>query len=358
MRSAVDWATLILGAGPAFEVKTTEPQSEIPTTAIIDSLRGLGLIDALADVCLRPLTGGVSSDILLVETGGRRFCVKRALPRLKVAALWEAPVGRNSAEALWLGTVATWLPDCVPAVLGQDEAAGVLAMAYLEPERFPVWKAELLAGRTDAAFAGVVGDRLGIIHSKSTKRSDLAAAFANDTTFEAIRLEPYLRATGARHADLAARLNGLADRTAATRLAMVHGDVSPKNILHGPEEPVFLDAECAWWGDPAFDLAFCLNHFLLKAIHRPADREGYLACFASMAGAYRRHVDWEDPAALDARTASLLPALLLARVDGKSPVEYLVDEAKQQAVRMAARHLLQHPVDAPMAILPLWEQLT
>jgi Ser/Thr protein kinase RdoA (MazF antagonist) len=113
----------------------------------------------------------------------------------------------------------------------------------------------------------------------------------------------------------------------------VHGDVSPKNILVGPRGPVFLDAECAWYGDPAFDLAFCLNHLLLKCIWVPKAAEGFLACFRALSGAY---LEKFSPGNLEERAARLLPALHLARVDGKSPVEYLDEEGKA-LVRAKAR---------------------
>ncbi len=221
---------------------------------------------------VRPLPGGVSSDIGLVEAGGRRFCVKRALPRLKVAALWEAPVGRNAAEAAYMRAVARWLPRAVPRVLAEDPDAGLFAMDYLPPERFPLWKAELLEGRVDQDFAAAVGRDLALIHAKSAADPDVRTAFDHDQTFEAIRIEPYLRATGRAHPKLAARLGSLAELTLSTKRALVHGDVSPKNILVGPDGPVFLDAECAWFGDPAFDIAFCLNHLLLKAPARASAR--------------------------------------------------------------------------------------
>jgi Ser/Thr protein kinase RdoA (MazF antagonist) len=94
--------------------------------------------------------------------------------------------------------------------------------------------------------------------------------FATDAIFHAIRLEPYLLATARAHPDRAAALEKLAKTTARTKLTLVHGDVSPKNILIGPQGPVFIDAECAWFGDPAFDLAFCLNHLLLKCLWVPS----------------------------------------------------------------------------------------
>ena len=125
------------------------------------------------------------------------------------------------------------------------------------------------------------------------------------------------------------------------KLTLVHGDISPKNILEGPQGPVFLDAECAWYGDPAFDLAFCLNHLLLKTIVQPERLSALQKSFVMLQQAYLEQVDWEAPAELEARTAALLPGLLLARVDGKSPVEYLQTEAHRELVRSVAFPLLR-----------------
>ena len=214
----------------------------------------------------------------------------------------------------------------------------------LPPERYPVWKAELAAGRASTADAAAVGATLGRIHAATADRPDLAARFATDALFHAIRLDPYLHATAAAHPDLASRLLDLSAVTAATRRVLVHGDFSPKNILLGPDGPVILDAECAWYGDPAFDLAFVLNHLLLKGVWRPQWRRDYAAMYRALAAAYRAEVRWESWRDLDARAAALLPGLLLARIDGKSPVEYVSDDATRSAVRAFARvHLAAPP---------------
>ena len=135
----------------------------------------------------------------------------------------------------------------------------------------------------------------------------------------------------------------LSRRTASTRLTLVHGDVSPKNILLGPNGPVFLDAECACIGDPAFDITFCLNHLLLKCLWTPSATKAFLDCFQAMSSSYLDVADWENRDNLEARAASLLPGLLLARVDGKSPVEYLSEESDRDKVRHCARKLLFDP---------------
>ena len=320
----------------------------------LGNLTRLGLVKAPEHIRLTPLTGGVSSDICLVEAEGKRFCVKRALPRLKVAAHWEAPVERNAAEAAWMRAVAGWLPRAVPRVLAEDKAVGPFAMDYLPPEDFPLWKAELMRGAVDSDFAAAVGRDLAVIHSSSAADPSVPTAFFNDGVFETIRIEPYLRATGRAHPTLAARLEALAAETLKTKRALVHGDVSPKNILKGPAGPVFLDAECAWFGDPAFDLAFGLNHLLLKGARTGVDKAPYLAAYFALANAYRAGVDWEPAEGLEARAAALLPALFLARVDGKSPVEYLTHESERDAIRACAMPLIASPPTRLAQIAEAW----
>lgn len=288
----------------------------------------------------RPLTGGVSSDIWQVDLPRGPVCVKRALPKLRVQADWQAPVERNGYEAQWMRVAAKAAPGAVPALLGQDEATGCLAMAYLPTEQHPLWKAQLRDGLADAAFATQVAERLATIHAATANDPAVAAAFPTDRIFFDIRLDPYLGATGRAHPDLATRFQNLIATTASTKRALVHGDVSPKNILAGPQGPIFLDAECAWYGDPAFDLAFCLNHLLLKSLWNPAVHGSFQACFTAFHQGYLAKVTWEAPAAIEARAAALLPGLLLARVDGKSPVEYVTQAADKDLVRRVARPLI------------------
>jgi len=331
-------------------------QADPPAFApILAFLRSSGLAGPAESPAAEPLTGGVSSDIWKVALATGTICVKRALPRLRVAQVWEAPVGRNRYERLWMDTAARLVPGIAPRVLAWDEA-GFFAMEYLEPAAHPLWKAELAAGRADPAFAVRVARALARIHSGTAKRAEIAAQFGTDESFHAIRLEPYLLATGRMHPGLAARLGELAAITANTKFALVHGDVSPKNILAGPSGPILLDAECAWYGDPAFDPAFCLNHLLLKCLWVPAARAGFLACFDAFTDKYLSGVDWEPRADIEARAAALLPGLLLARVDGKSPAEYLTTDQQKDTVRRAAIRLLQKPVHHLAAVRDAWEK--
>lgn len=290
-----------------------------------------------------PLTGGVSSDIWRLDVEGRSVCVKRALPKLRVAADWTVPTERNLYEWRWIETVAAIDPHLTPEPLATDELRGAFAMAFLPAQSYPLWKRQLLDGAVDAAFAGGVGAALARIHAATAQRADIAARFPTDDLFFALRLEPYLLATAEARPEVSAALRALVERTATTHLALVHGDVSPKNILAGPDGPVFLDAECAWYGDPAFDAAFCLNHLLLKMAPRPDKADALAASFDALASSYLAGVTWESRAEIEARTATLLPGLLLARIDGKSPVEYITDESAKARVRAVAIAMLQAP---------------
>lgn len=304
---------------------------------IADVLWHVGVTERV--VAATPLTGGVSSDIFRVDLETRTLCVKFAIDQLRVASEWLAPVGRSAAEHAWLAFVGAAFPGHVPPLIGVDDANHAIVMDFLPPADHPVWKAQLMAGEVDVAFAAAVGAQLAAIHSRSTTLPGLPARFDNGANFASLRIDPYLRFTASRHSDLAGRLTALADDLDAARIALVHGDISPKNILCGPDGPVFIDAECATFGDPAFDVAFCLNHLVIKSIVFPPVRDRLEASAEALWAAYRAGIDWEPAAVAQARVARVLPALMLARVDGKSPLEYLTP-ASGDTVRRAARAAL------------------
>jgi aminoglycoside phosphotransferase (APT) family kinase protein len=295
-------------------------------------------IDAGLGFDVVPLTGGVSSDIVRIRlSDGRDVAAKRALPQLKVAAEWKAPLERNHYEVAWLRRAGAIVPRVAPRVLAEDRQHGIALMEYLPPEDFLLWKAELLAGRADPHVPGAVANALGRIHAATLNDAEVAAEFPTDALFDALRLDPYLRFTASRHSDLAERILSVLDTTARTRIALVHGDVSPKNILVSKRDghTVLLDAECAWYGDPAFDAAFCLNHLVLKSVHLPAIRHELLFQAHAFAAEWIRHFPDDMQAGVLGRVGALLPCLMLARVDGKSPVEYLSEESRERVRELA-----------------------
>jgi aminoglycoside phosphotransferase (APT) family kinase protein len=328
--------------------------TELPPAEIVDALRRMGLPGVSPEMPAERLSGGVSSDIWRVDLPAGAVCIKRALPKLRVVADWQAPVERSRYEARWMLRATAATPGSAPRLLGLDEMTGTLAMEFLSPDRYTLWKTQLRDGDASPEFAAHVARRLVRIHAATAASPSIAADFPTDQIFYDIRLEPYLVATARAHHDLARQLHDLVAVTQGSKHALVHGDVSPKNILRGPDGPVFLDAECAWWGDPAFDLAFCLNHLLLKCLWTPSAVRAFLACFDVLANTYIAGITWESPTGLEARAARLLPGLFLARVDGKSPVEYITAEQDRDRVRRTARALLAHPVEALGEVRQAW----
>lgn len=306
---------------------------------LVESL-GLGSSDEVVSV--EPLSGGVSCDIAAVDLGSRKICAKFALPKLRVAADWYAPVVRNRTEYAWLEFAQQVVPGSAPKLLGHDTGLNGFAMEFIPNTDAYLWKAALLERAPTRNEAREVGDTLGRIHAASSRQGFDASRFRNLSDFSALRLEPYLEFTASRHPDLSQPIHSLVEDLKSKSTSLIHGDVSPKNILFRGEHCLILDAECATMGDACFDLAFCMNHLALKCFHMPDRSAALLDEVIDLSAAYAGHVDWEAEDGLEARVCRLLPALMLARIDGKSPVEYL-DEFTRKRVRISSIKLLRRP---------------
>ena len=341
-------------ARPKFNGKEMDEKSDFTET--IASLLTMGLITAEESPSLTSLAGGVSADIVVAKTKLGMVCVKRTLPALKVAQEWCAPQSRGNAEKDWIRLVATFLPGAVPEIIGEDSERFTFAMRYLDPITFKNWKTLLRDGEANEIVAAQIAGLLGKIHERTAHDSTVAAAFANDENFAALRLDPYLETAARAQPDVADILRGLIARTARTKEALVHGDFSPKNILIGPDGPVILDAECAWYGDPAFDVAFCLNHLFLKSAWKPGYAASYQRCAAAFWNTYKAALHRLDQMALEDRVVTLLPGLMLARIDGKSPVEYLVDPNIVARVRAFAKRKLIKPEKTVPDLIGAWNK--
>jgi tRNA A-37 threonylcarbamoyl transferase component Bud32 len=297
----------------------------------------------------------------LVTDGAERFVVKRALPKLNVRDDWFADPARNGVEhdclvylSERLGGDALALP--VPRILFHDAEAGLFGMEFLD-ERFANWKSELLRGVAREEDAARAAKLMGTIHARSWGDSEAQARFKTWANFFALRVEAYLLTTGSRHPKLRSLFDTEAERLERTALALVHGDFSPKNILISPERLVLLDCEAAWFGDPAFDAAFLLNHLFLKALHQPAWRENYLRLASICWSEYRAGLAERFDGNLSSRIGRLLLMLMLARVDGKSPVEYIVEERKKELLRGFVGRMLPASAFAMEEITDNWRRL-
>ena len=304
----------------------------------LNQIRALLAADHLVDpdtAILETLTGGVSCDVVKVIDAGNSFVVKRALPKLRVEAEWFADVKRNKYEHRYLSVVNELIPGSVPKVIHFNDEQQFFCMEFLEGD-WRNWKSDLLNGVCQIRAASEAGRILGLIHRLTSEDQELGAEFATDQGFFDLRLEPYLVTTGKKHEALRPIFEKEVKRITHTKHCLVHGDYSPKNILVNESGIKILDCEVAWFGDPSFDLAFLLNHLLLKSIYHapifsPLD-EMYSKAVESYFFALAREKEAADE--LNAQTARLLLMLLLARVDGKSPAEYLADNpVKQDFIR-------------------------
>jgi aminoglycoside phosphotransferase (APT) family kinase protein len=290
-------------------------------------LRHDGVVRSL-DPQLTPLSGGVSCDIFLVEDGDERFVVKRALEKLRVKADWFADIHRNRTEWEYIRYVSAFLPDAVPRLRQCSGTDNYFAMEYFNG-KFSNWKQLLLAGQAREEHARHAGDILAQIHRHSAGDAEAMRLFDTTPTFFQLRIEAYLLATAKKHPALRAQMEAEAGRLEAARECLVHGDFSPKNILVSDERMVVLDCETAWYGEPAFDLAFLLNHFFLKALfHAPHD----ISMKAMIQQFWLAYQGTRPSPEIEPRVSRLLLMLMLARVDGKSLAEYL-GPGRQEVVR-------------------------
>lgn len=322
-----------------------------------DYLRREGRIDPAEEPEISVLAGGVSNRTVLVKRpSGESWVVKQALAKLRVVADWYSSPERIHREALGLHWLARLAPaETITPLIFEDAEQHILAMQAV-PQPHANWKTLLLAGQLQPEHVRQFGCLLGTIHRQSSaNRTALEPIFADRSFFESLRLEPYYRYTATQVPEAATFLHILIAETLAQHLSLVHGDYSPKNILVYEDRLILLDHEVIHFGDPAFDLGFSLAHFLSKAHHLPAWRQQ----FVEATGHYWQHyyqevstVDWSS--SVEARAVRHTLGCLLARVAGRSPLEYLTPEERirQQSVVLG---LIQQP---PESIQRLTQQFS
>jgi len=337
---------------------TAQPASaEVPSTMsqaeILDYLRKHRLLSG-NQAQLTPLLGGVSSDIMLVAEGTKKFVLKRSLEKLRVEDDWRCSTARNIAECEAIRYASQLFPANVPRILHADSERRLFVMEYFGSEFCP-WKSQLLDGIVDLNVAESVGKLLAKMHTESWHDGDVRRRFDTGADFFALRIEPYLLTTGQRQPVLQQLYQSEADRLQRTALALVHGDWSAKNFLVSKDRVIILDWEVAWFGDPAFDAAFFLNLVYLKSLFRSAKFERFIDLTRVFRAAYGRQM-YQYDFELEKRIVRLTLMLMLARIDGKSPVEYITSDADKDLVRSFTRHALLDELDNWGEVDRRWRQ--
>jgi 5-methylthioribose kinase len=311
--------------------------------ALLHYLRATERVGPAESPRCRVLAGGVSNRTVWVERAeGPAWVLKQALPQLRVAVDWFSDPARIHREALGLRWLQQLAPaGSVPEFVFEDFTEHILAMQAV-PQPHDNWKSLLLRGQLHDEHIEQLGRLLGTIHQRAClRRAELERAFADRSFFESLRLEPYYEFTAQRLPAASGFLQQLVAETRAIRATLVHGDFSPKNILVHDGSLVLLDHEVIHWGDPAFDVGFSLTHLLAKAFHLSDHRRAFTEAACRYWDTYREACGAVcQSAGLEERAVRHTLACLLARVAGRSPLEYL-DAAEKDRLAQGVLALIQ-----------------
>jgi 5-methylthioribose kinase len=288
------------------------------------------------------LSGGVSNrTVLLKRSDGRNWVLKQALEKLRVSVDWFSSPERIHREAAGMRYLYQLAPEHITSLIFEDHKEHILAMeAVIEPHQN--WKEMLLRGEVDSDHVRQFAELLGIIHRVSSVDKNIDKVFADRSYFESLRLEPYYLYAAQQVPEASLFLHTLTEATRQRLYTLVHGDYSPKNILVYQRRLILLDHEVIHFGDPAFDVGFALTHFLSKAHHLVAKRGEFAEAALQFWRVYQEGIKgtkfYDD---LEPFAIKHTLACLLARVAGRSQLEYLSPSEKslQKAVVVS---LMQH----------------
>jgi len=306
-------------------------------TTVVAYLKERKVFSEQSDPVVEILTGGVSNVVLAISGEGKNLVLKQALPELKVKAKWVVDQRRALVESRAIQVLHALTPANVPELVDVDPQRFILIL-----ERAPAtttnWKDDLLAGVIHPEIGGELGSILGQWHRFSSENSAILDEFREDSLFEQLRINPFYRTLAAKHSDIAPRIAGLIEELENSKMCLVHGDYSPKNILVKQDSHVIvLDFEVAHTGNPVFDLAFLLGHLLCKQEFW-VDAEKKRAIGAT-AIEFLTKYETAFKASAAPTLAWHLATIALARVDGMSPVNYLNSEV-QKNVRSRTLEIL------------------
>jgi 5-methylthioribose kinase len=329
----------------------------LPLTAdnAADYLRQRGWVGPGA-VHITELADGVSNAVLRVEEPGRVTVLKQSRPQLRTREAWFSDLGRIWRERDVMVALRPLLPPgAVPEVLASDPENYAVLMSHA-PEPFRNWRTTLLAGEVDPALGERAGELLGVLHEQ-TYLNWRFEKFHDRTVFRQLRVDPFYQRVRERRPEVAEQVDRLVASMEVFVFCLCHGDFSPKNLLLHAGGFTLVDYETAHFGDPTFDLGFFLSHLLLKAAHRPAERQLYFDLTRAFWRGYNGTgmKRFKPAEALMGHGIAHLGACLLARVDGTSPAPYLTDVAKREAVRRLGRGLLLELPAGWDGVLAMWE---
>lgn len=311
---------------------------------LLGYLADKGVFCNTRDLYVRYFTGGVSATVALVSDGKRPIIVKQALAKLKVADNWECDQSRMIIEKNALDIYARLVPSATPAPISYDKENYIL-IREAAPENCPMWKTNLLEGLFDYEVAKEAIEAIAAIHNGTAGDKSVAETFGDGSFFYSLRISPYIQWVAAKYPRLEDASREITSMLMENHLALIHGDYSPKNILVDGRGVCVLDLEVAYYGHPCFDLAFFANHFLLKTVKNKQYGNAYLEMLRYMLHIYFERLTFLEKTKMESDTVRTLAFLFLARVDGKSPAEYITLETDKDIIRRTAMKAIENGTD-------------
>lgn len=344
-------------------------EREITAENVIEYLREQGQLEPDEQADAEALAWGVSNIVIRIDRAtDADFVIKQSRKQLRTQAEWFSQLERIWRELEVMQELEQLLPaGVVPRVLFEDRDNYLFAMEAIAADH-RVWKAELLDGRVNQTVARELGKYLSAIHRKSFLQEGYQQRWGNWEIFDQLRIDPFYRFIVRSHPEIKEWVAELIEEMSAHRLCLVLADFSPKNILITDEQIHLVDFETAHFGDPAFDLGFFLSHLLLKAIHFQTEETHCIELAETFWESYlstevvaplepgSESAKMEEPQ-IGQRTINHLAACMLARVDGKSTVDYLSSAQQDQVRSFALSLILDAPASLPQAFQRLREML-
>jgi hypothetical protein len=319
----------------------------------VEYLRAKGFLAAGEPADARRLTGGVSNEAILVSRPrGENVVLKQARAQLNVPEQWNCGVERIWREVDILrqcetllnvhGSTTSFTAD-VPRLLFIDRLNYLYAMSAAPPNHV-VWKNELLSGLARPEIASVCGNALGTLHGKSWHDAALASQFNDRQFFEDLRVDPYYRHAARMLPEFSTEIDRLIDSVWQERHCLVHGDFSPKNLLVHANRVTLIDFEVGHYGDPAFDLGFFLTHLMFKVFYHAPKHAPFLSLvdvfWENYSTAVLPFISTGELESVIYRSIQNLAGCTLARLFGKSKIDYLKHQPRRDALLELCRFIL------------------
>ena len=268
------------------------------------------------------------------------------MPKLRVLKEWFADTKRLRYEYLWLKHCKKIIPNSIPNIYQFSAKQDFLILEYLNEKNYVTLKSKLLKKDIDINIINKISKNLSKIHNESTGQFVKKKFINNSKNFYDLRLDAYFNEVGRVYPDLKKIIKNIIKNYKKYSSTLVHGDFSPKNILIFNKNIKYIDAETCNFGDPVFDVVYFGNHLLLKSIHIPDKKNKFIKSYENFFSTYLKSIKFSQRKNFIDRCIAMVPIMLLARIDGKSPVEYITKKNIKNKIRLLSFNLINDPPES------------